>query len=141
VTEAKTAAQRLEELVGDHVLDFVPIIDLRHPFDADATGALFGLDGFIYLVFEDPADGYRSNAAPILSFKGDLWELGDRWPEHITMWVVCSMEGSGDGVLTMREIASGKVVFEVGTDNSDDYYPSYIARWTPPDSPSTDAPQ
>ena len=127
------AAQSLEQLVGEQVLSFVPALDLRHPFDADASGCAFGMGGWVYLVFEDPDDGYRSLAAPLLAFKGDLYQLGGSlWPEPINLNVVCSMQGEGGGVLTAREVATGKVVFEIGTDNSDDYYPSYIARWTPP---------
>lgn len=132
----------LKDLTGPHVLDYVPRIDLRHPFDADASGCAFGLDGTTYLVFEDPNDGYRSSAADaVLSFTGDLYRPGASvWPEGLKMPVICSMEGrDGSGVLTMREVSSGRVVFEIGTHNADDYYPSYIARWTPPDASEGDA--
>lgn len=130
-------ANSLEDLVGEHTLNFVPQLDLKHPIDTTAAGCTFGLDGFVYLVFEDPSDGYRSQAAPLLSYQGDLYQLGGSlWPDHLSLRVVCSMEGGGQGVLTMREVAGGKVVFEVGTDHLDDYYPSYVARWTPPDAPA-----
>lgn len=129
----ESPAQSLNQLIGAHVLDYVPQLDLRHPVDPAACGCAFGMDGFTYLVFEDPSDGYRSCAAPLLSFKGYLYELGGSLhPDHLAMPVVCSMEGSGQEVLTVRDAATGKVVFEVGTDDTDDYYPSYVARWTPP---------
>lgn len=126
----------LDSLVGEHTLNYVPRTDLRHPIDIDASGCMFGLDGTSYLIFEDPDDDYRSSAGAVLSFTGDPYELGGNiWPERLEMPVLCSMEGDGGGVLTMRDRKTGAVVFEVGTDNSDDYYPSYIARWTPPDAP------
>ena len=127
-------AKQLSDLVGEHLMEAVPRLDLRHPFDPDATGAAFTLSENTYLVFEDPNDGYRSAAAPLLGFAGSAYQLGGEYrTEYLRppLKVVCTMEGEGGEVLTMRD-ERGQIVFEVGTDNSDDYYPSYIARWSPP---------
>lgn len=127
----------LEKLVGEHVLGYAPKLDLRHPCDPDATGCMFQFKDInrTFMVFEDPNDGYRSCAAPLVSYAGDPYQIGGefRGPEHLGpegLKVVCTMEGDGEGVLTMRD-EHGQIVFEVGTDNLDGYYPSYTARWTP----------
>ena len=127
-------AKQLSDLVGEHTMEAVPRLDVRHPFDPDASGAAFTLSGNTYLVFEDPYDGYRSMASPLLGFIGHAYQLGGSGnTEYLRppLKVFCTMEGEGSGVLTMRD-ERGQVVFEIGTNNADDYYPSYIARWSPP---------
>jgi hypothetical protein len=129
----ESPAQRLDQLVGLRVMNFVPHLDLRHPIDPDANGCMFGLDGVVYMAFEDPSDGYRSHCGPLLSYVGDPYQMGGSlWPDHLALSVLCSMEGEGEDILTMRSVETGSVVFEVGTDNSKDYYPSFVMRWTPP---------
>ena len=35
--------------------------------------------------------------------------------------------------------ATGTVLFEIGTENTDDYYPSFISYWNPPPIRGRDA--
>lgn len=123
----------LADLVGTHTLDFVPRLDIHHPFDTSSNGVMFGLSGRVYFVYEDPSDGYRSAAGPLLSFTGAPYEIGGEWhPEYLrNVQVVATMEGDGGEVLTIRHADTQQVLLRVGTDNADDYYPSYVAEWTP----------
>lgn len=129
--------QRLSELAGERILEAVPNLEVRHPFDPDASGACFTLDGRTYLVFEDPSDGYRSTASPLMSFAGSAYELGGNWfATYIHEPVLCSHRtiaefGGEDDVLEMRSKETGALIFAIGTSNVDDYYPSFTAEWTP----------
>lgn len=137
VTSIPSEARKLSEIVGAGVMTFAPHVYLRHPFDADASGVMFGIDDTVYIVFEDESDGYRSSAGPLLSFKGAHYELGHSfYAEYIREPVLCSHRTSGeyggeDDVLEIRSIETGKVIFCVGTENVADYYPSYVVRWSP----------
>lgn len=127
----------LKDLAGEHTFRYAPKIDLRHPIDPDAGGVMFGLDDMVYLIFEDPSDGYRSHAAPILSFKGHAYQLGGSYHEYVgDQRVTCSHETEGeygeeDDMLCVRSATSGKVIFRVGTRNVSDYYPSFTVEWFP----------
>jgi hypothetical protein len=129
----------LKDLVGERVLEIVPNLNLRHPLSQDASGVLFTLDRTTYLVFEDLDDGYRSHAGPILSYEGAAYELGyDGYgsPVYIREKVICSHRTNGEysgeaDVLEMRSAETGALVFAIGTENTDDYYPSYFCAWHP----------
>lgn len=126
------------ELVGEHVFEIVPL-KACHPFDSDADGVCFTLSNRTYLIFEDPSDGYRSTAGPILSYEGSAYELGSSgvsFPNYIKEPVICSHRTKGeysseDDVLEVRSKETGELIFEVGTDSCDDYYPSFVNRWNP----------
>lgn len=126
----------LSDLTGERVLKCVPKLDVRHPLCANASGAMFGLDDTIYLVFEDENDGYRSSAGPLLSFVGSVYDLGGSYHEYLEEAVICSHGTRGEyggesDVLELRSKETGELIFRVGTDNVDDYYPSFVAEWRP----------
>ena len=126
----------LKDLVGEAVLGIVPMTDIRHPFDADASGVMFSIDQTTYLVFEDPNDGYRSAAGPLLHFAGDAYQLGTPNSQYIREPVLISHRTRGeysgeDDVIEMRSKSTGQLIFEVGTTNVDDYYPSFHCAWHP----------
>jgi hypothetical protein len=122
----------LADLVGQHVLVTAPNLMVRHPFDPDASGVAFTLDDKSYLAFEDPNDNYRSSLGVLFCFAGDLYQLGGFYPEYVRLPVLASMSAKpGDDILELRDQATGQVVFRIGTANTDDYYPYYVASWTP----------
>lgn len=127
---------KLIDLVGEHVLEIVPM-DISHPTDASASGIMFTLDDVTYLVFENPSDGYRSSVGVVLSFNGDAYELGgDKWPTNIREPVICSHRtnyehGGESDMLEMRSKETGALIFSIGTENTDDYYPYYRSEWSP----------
>jgi hypothetical protein len=130
---------QLSDLVGEHVLEIVPRVDIRHPIPgSDANGALFTLSGKTYLIFEDESDGYRSSAGPLLCFEGSAYVIGGGsfYPDYIHEAVLCSHVTKGeyggqDDILEVRSKETGEVIFRVGTDNVDDYYPSFVCEWRP----------
>lgn len=127
---------KLSDLVGEHVFKYVPKTDIRHPLCNDASGVLFGLDDTIYLVFEEESDGYRSSAGPLLSFVGSAYELGGSYHEYLSEPVICShgtrgQYGGESDALEVRSKETGGLIFRVGTDNVDDYYPSFVVEWRP----------
>lgn len=89
----------------------------------------FVLDGKAYTVREDDNDDYRSSMR-------DLLEGGVVKNIFAPVRVLCSMRTEGqyggkDETLVMRDVVTGKEVLEIGTDNTDDYYPSFVADFRP----------
>lgn len=132
-------AKTLRDLVGSRVMDYTPTTDVRHPFDADCCGIAFTLDGVTYLCFEDGNDGYRSCAGPLLSYPGMPYEMGGWQGEYVRWPVLCSWRDREEGewggsaeILEVRLAETGVLILQVGTANSDDYYPSFVAQYTPP---------
>lgn len=85
--------------------------------------------GKIYVAVEDPEDGYRScmksltvDTEPIKNSFAGVRVLVRQAP---------SQEFSNDDILEMIDLANGKTVLTVGTDNFDDYSPGFVANWTP----------
>jgi hypothetical protein len=122
----------LEDLVGEHELTGVEFGTLpKGEYDyEDANTMTFVLDGHAYCVVESPDDGYRSSMrdifeVPIESVKNTFAPVRvlARYKERGTY--------SECDILELIDIVTAKVVLEAGTDNSDDYYPSYVANFTP----------
>lgn len=91
-----------------------------------ANGIRFRLDGVVYEVLEDEEDGYRSSAKPLTAVHTK--------PRNVFPPVrVVSRLGAGDqsDILYLDDEFNSNVVLEVGTDNSDDYYPSFVASFHP----------
>lgn len=114
----------LESLVGPHVLTGVDT-DLRESKYRAPDYIAFTLDGHTYLATEDPEDDYRSSMQSI--------ELTDTPTKNtfVGVEVLGRMSSSGYPILELLNAKSGKVILEVGTDNADDYYPSWVARYSP----------
>lgn len=124
-----------DALLGEHVLMSIRT-DVHHPFSNEANGVAFELDqDLVVLIFEDPNDGYRSSANEPMIMKGNLYELGCS-PEYIRVPVLVknherSEYGGASRGIEMLDRRNGKTILIIGTDNSDDYYPSWVCEWTP----------
>jgi hypothetical protein len=123
-----------DDLLGERTLDAIRT-DVRHPFDTDAAGVALDLGGLTVFIFEDPSDGYRSCSAEPLIVKAPLYSFGVspdyiRVPVRVSRWTKGEREGEADG-LEFTDRRNGKVVLRVGTDNTDDYYPSFVCDWRP----------
>jgi hypothetical protein len=122
-------------LVGEHLLDGVDMFDEQVKAEWGDDFELcemmrFRLDGVTYLAIEDPCDGYRSSMREI---KVSDTPMKNIFPVHR---VIVSHRTKGefqkeDDVLEFRSVLTGKLVLEVGTSNVDDYYPCFVARFTP----------
>lgn len=123
----------LESLVGEHELSGVDFGKLPEKAKWDyehASTCTFVLDGQTYTAIEDPDDGYRSSMEKLV--KGGV-DVTNRFP---SCRVICSYRikgeyGTVDDVLVMRDVVTGKEVLIIGTDNTDDYYPSFVSDFRP----------
>lgn len=124
----------LDSLVGEHTLDavdtFSESIKQYGSHYEDCEIIRFRLDGTVYTAIEDPSDGYRSSLdklfvspdEPMRNIFPPVRVIGrkkenDRW-------------GVND-VLQLVDQMTGLIVLEVGTDNTDDYYPSFVGSFSP----------
>ncbi|UUZ75436.1 hypothetical protein LP414_27355 [Polaromonas sp. P1(28)-13] len=107
------------------------------PEDPDASTISFTLDGVTYMAIEDVEDGYRSALGMI---KRVELVLPNQFPAcRVAEFpgVSADWEESKD-LLQFRSLQSGKVIMEVGTDHTDDYYPSFIASFRPENMDAND---
>lgn len=126
---------QLQDLVGEHELSGVDFGTLPEDHDAgrweDANTMTFVLDGRGYCVIEDPSDGYRSSMRDIVEVSADA--VKNRFdPQRVLARYreKCEYGGESD-ILELLDVKTGKVVLVAGTENSDDYYPSFVANFTP----------
>lgn len=141
---AKIVVPDRKKLCGKRLLKFV-IPDAHNPFDRDAEGIAFGIDDFVVAFFCDPSDGYRSSClAPWFSqddnYMGARTHLysNDGTQRVVGIPVVIKdtsgrdhrAYGEWDGI-SIIDARTKLVIANVGTDNTDDYYPSFTAEWMP----------
>ena len=130
MSETKT----LDDLCGEHLLSGVDFesVDVKDWGDrwVTANACRFCLDGVTYAAAEDEDDGYRSHMRDLIVVSG---EPMNTWP---AVRVLCRKAepgryATGADILEVIDLATSKTVLRVGTDNTDDYYPFYVAEFTP----------
>ncbi len=119
----------LKDLVGEHYLTGVEShVSKVNMWDEDAECLTFILDGVAYTAMEDPEDGYRSCLGDIIE-EPDTSIVKNRFAP---IRVVAIMSDESDAeVLQLIEIESGSIILEVGTRNTSDYYPWFVADFFP----------
>lgn len=123
----------LDSLCGEHVLDAVDYTNekIKKWGDEleDASGIRFRLDGVVYTAVEDPSDGYRSSMNNLFVDRDTMTNV---FPP-IRVLAMKKPDGKYDSndTLQLVDVVTGKIVLEVGTDNSDDYYPSFVGAFWP----------
>lgn len=90
-----------DEICGERQLSAVNV-DVRHPFDANASGGAFEIDDMTVFIFEDPSDGYRSSAVDPMIVKAPMYSFGCspnyvRAPVLVRRWEQSEYGGSADG--------------------------------------------
>lgn len=126
---------KLKNLVGEHTLDAVDFSTERLATYGErfeyCNAMRFRLDGVVYVAIEDPSDGYRSSL-------GELKVDDARSMTNVfsPVKVIGRHRTKGkyhgeDDVLELVDSVTGAAVVEVGTDNCDDYYPSFVANFRP----------
>lgn len=125
----------LKHLVGEHLLtavDFSTEQIKQYEWSDDLENcqvARFCLDGNTYVAIEDPEDGYRSCMGSLII---DESVVSNQFPPQRVVCVHRTKNEYNDcDILEMIDVVTGKVVLEVGTDNSDYYYPSFVASFHP----------
>lgn len=136
-----------ESLVGLHVLDgrgeYVSC-DSGGPLALmDARAVVLRIDGKLYRFAESPNDGYRSSLGTIDVIDPADVPPGSFVPFQAMAITIRRFHGKRPGseyylddVIVAVSEAHGMAVFVVGTENTDDYYPSFCSRWTPDGDPS-----
>jgi hypothetical protein len=129
----------LDDLVGTHVIDGVGEFVVSTPDDpcsSDARVFLLRLDGHVHAFREDANDGYRSMLRVVEVLADDHADV-----RRVVSFAPrpCRFDKRAqrleadrtDDVLVVTDDATGSVLLEIGTENTDDYYPSFISHWTP----------
>lgn len=131
----------LKDLVGKHILDAVDFSNEQvktwdDEFE-DCGVVRFRLDGKVFVATEDPSDGYRSSMRDI-ALLGDVPMQNVFVPQAVVGRYQAerpACEGADytnqTDILELVDEVTGRVVLEVGTDNTDDYYPSFVSSFHP----------
>ena len=131
MTDLKTV--ELDSLIGEHVLDGVDLTTERvKPYGdhyEDANVIRFRLDGLVHTAIEDPSDGYRSSLDKL--FVEDCPITNTFAPVRVVAKKKSDDTYAKNDTLELVDVVTGKVVLEVGTDNHDDYYPSFVGVFWP----------
>jgi len=128
----------LKSLVGKHFLSGVDesnvkIKQYNDEFE-DCQCINFVLDGTTYTAVEDPEDGYRSTLKEVFASKEKV--TNNFYPVEVLIIHrdsnrISSHFLSDCDILEFIDTKNGKCVLEIGTDNYDNYYPQFVASWTP----------
>jgi hypothetical protein len=139
----------VKDLTGEHILTGVDMenedIEEYGGIFADCQVINFVLDGKTLSAIEDPTDGYRSsmkdlkeaykNPSAADSFRRSIFLISISPFFVKNMFPECRVVGKiRDGqpdVIEFIDIVTGREVLSVGTDTTDDYYPSFVAEFLP----------
>ena len=125
----------LSDLVGEHTLTCVDeftdkVKETWGDGFEDCEACNFTLDGVTYSAIEDPSDGYRSSMRELKVSHA----IGKNvFPAQTVVghMMADSEYGEKHDVLVLTDVVTGKVVLKVGTESTDDYYPSFVNTFTP----------
>jgi hypothetical protein len=99
----------------------------------------FTLDGIAYTAIESPEDGYRSCMDRLILGRPDGGDsvCKTEIPDTAVLVVFAKEDQNTDSetLLWFFAVENGKIVVEVGTDNSDNWYPQYVGCFRPENLP------
>ncbi len=126
----------LKDLIGLRTLSGVS--NSNEPLDTgwgdnetyDAQTFTFILDGITYTACEDNNDGYRSCMGELFVDKFKCSNVFE------PIQVLCIYKEKADSGYDTADLLliygmNGKQIIEVGTNNADDYYPSFVSYFQP----------
>lgn len=125
----------LDSLLGEHMLDavdtFVEKVKQAYGDDFEDSEIIrFRLDGVVYTAISEPGDGYRSSMDQLFVSPSD--EVRNVFPPvKVIGTKKPNDEYQMNDVLQLVDAVTGKIVMEVGTDNTDDYYPGFVSSFSP----------
>ena len=123
-----------ESLIGEHLFEGCDLFDTHvaswdgGPMES-ANAIRFQLDGVVYVAVEDPDDGYRSSMKSLTLSTEPAENLFSG--QRVLVRQASSLKFQVDDCLEFIDTVTGKQVLKVGTSNTDDYYPSFVANFTP----------
>jgi len=135
----------LKDLKGWYTLTGVDTVSMCNPDcnsayeEAMCNACNFILNGIVYQISEDPADGYRSYARDIkILHDGGLvsntfigaWVYAHHVSHREDCGYTYSNQKTAD-ILELIDMISNQIVLTIGTDYSDDYYPYYVCDFQP----------
>lgn len=126
---------QLTDLVGTHMLSGVDRlyekVESYSRYDPDSGEVFrFELDGVTYGAHEDPSDGYRSMMSHLSTYEDRPANIFEPVQVEAVMRD-CKRERYYGGCEILDLVYNGEVILSVGTDDYDDYYPYFVARWDP----------
>jgi hypothetical protein len=123
----------LDSLVGEHVLDAVDLstqhIKQYGSHFENCEVIRFRLDGVAYTAIENPDDGYRSSMDSLFVSDEPMQNVFP--PVRVIAKKKDNERYSINDTLQLVDAVTGLVVVEVGTDNTDDYYPCFVSYFAP----------
>lgn len=123
----------LKDLVGGHELSGVDTtIEKVVGYDGryeDINVVRFVLDGITYKAIEDGEDGYRSSCKELVV--SDEKVSNTFPPQKVIGKMKDNSPDQINDIIQFIDMVTQKIVLEVGTENTDDYYPYCILSWHP----------
>lgn len=126
----------LTDLIGKRRLDAVDfdneqVKEIYGDGYEDCSVCRFRLDGVVYVAIEDPNDGYRSSMRSLVVANDATMKNVFPAIEVVGKHRTIDEYGNEHDVLELVDGITDRVVLEVGTDSTDDYYPSFVASFHP----------
>lgn len=119
-----------DELIGLHKLSGVSFEQFYdNECHEDAQVCNFILDGVTYTATEDPSDGYRSSMRSLIVSDKKLKNMFK--PVKVLVARRENHTWQKDDILDFTDVITAKIVLSIGTENTDDCYPSFVAWWRP----------
>lgn len=128
---AEDPKKAFESLIGERVLTGVDLGTCKGGWDGkdDCNLIRFVLDGVTWEAMEDPEDGYRSclgifekSGVPVKNVFEPCWLRVEYFEGYLR---------KTSELLRGYDLVTGRLVLEVGTDNTNDYYPYFVANFDP----------
>jgi len=123
----------LKNLIGLHKLSGVDTTTERvkkwTDHYEDANVVRFVLGGKTYKAIEDHDDGYRSHCKELVVC--DEVVSNNFHPQKVWGKMKDNNTYSTNDTIQFIDVVTGRVVLEVGTDNTDNYYPYCVMNWNP----------
>lgn len=116
-------------LLGEHTLQGVwP--DAKHPFKTNGQAFGIVLDGNLFLFLEDDNDDYRSELGVVMFAQGNAYHGYTSIGRAVVVSIATEREHAGQNkVYEFKDVETGVVGLSIGTDNIDDYYPSFVVEY------------
>lgn len=123
----------LKDLVGEHLLSGVDTTTEKYKNwsneEEDVNVVRFVLDEKTIKAIEDPDDYYRSHCSELIVCEE---KVSNTFSPHKVLAKMKENETySVNDTIQFIDVITGKIVLEVGTDHTDDYYPYCVMSWHP----------